>query len=509
MSETPVDRTAGPIGDILLTALRRYPDRVALVAGDDRVTYDEAERTIARLVALLTDEGLVPGDSVVQVGRNRPIQWLVTAACYVGGFRSASLPFDGVDPEVLRDRLAEARPRAVVADVGATEVLGTIRADGDGVAWWCDAPASGWRDLTADAAARDESKVHVVAPGDTVVRLAYTSGTTTGRPRGVRLSSSALAAVATITLAQIDWPTAPRVLCPEAIGGGFGNMVVPTLSRGGTFIMLDGLDLPALAETVREWSPSVLMMMPPALRALLAHPRTSTIDWSGIELVGYSGAVLDDAEIETAHAMFGPVLCGIFGQVEAPKTIALLAPADHVSPAVDLRRNLGRPSPGMIVQVQDRHGREVAPGVAGELCVRGATVMEGYLDDRHDAAAFRDGWLRTGDVCRFDASGLLHHVDRVMDVVQVGEELLCPSDLDEAITGGGHGPAATVVLEGGSVAVFLGTGADEDGVMGVLREAAVDLVGSITVPMIPVGFMGRVDRAALRQLWSARSVVQA
>jgi fatty-acyl-CoA synthase len=499
------DRSFAAIGPMLVAALRRYPDRTALAAEGESVSYREAEATIARLVALLVEEGARPGDSVVQVGRNRPFQWLVTAACYVGGFRSASLPFQGIAPDVLRRRLVEAEPRVVVADAAATALLGSLVDDLGQVQWWCDGPDSGWRDLAAESRRRSETTVRDIAPGDTVVRLAYTSGTTTGRPRGVLLSSSALCAVAALTLAQLEWPAAPRVLCPEPVGGGFGNMVVPTLTRGGTFIMLDRPDVPTLLSSVETWQPHVLMLMPPTLRSLMSHPAADTTDWSSVALVGYSGAVLDQDEIDAAHRLFGPVLWGIFGQVEAPKTIAVLTADDHVSSAVDRRRNLGLPYLGMTVQVQDLSGREVASGTAGELCVRGATVMNGYLHGTGDAAALRKGWLRTGDVCRIDDSGYIHHIDRLVDVVQSNGVLVCPSDLEETLAASGLSGVAVALRGPDAVVLFAVAGVDTTAATSVLAGVSVEVIGTEVLETLPTNFMGRLDRAALREHWAARS----
>nr|BFE59576.1 hypothetical protein GCM10020063_041020 [Dactylosporangium thailandense] len=480
----------GPIGDVIRTALRRYPDRRAFVCGSQELSYAEAESLIARVIGLLRDNGVHAGDTVVQVRCNDPLQWLVAAACFVAGFRSTSLPPDAA-------RLRAARPAAVLVGAALTAQLAEARDADPSVRWWCDGDVPGWRDLHAELDRRVEARVPMSAPAESVVRLAYTS-------RGVKpveLSSGALCAVSTLTLAQLDWPPAPRVLCPEQVSGGFGNMVVPTLVRGGTFIMLERFDVGALLDVVRRERPDVLLLMPPSLRALLSHPDVREADWSSLRLLCYSGAVLRPDEIDRAHDVFGPVLCGIFGQVEVPKTIAMATPSDHLSTDPRRRTSLGLPYPGMSVEIQDGQGRAVARGVAGELCVRGPTLMTGYATTAAVADPFRHGWLRTGDVCRMDEDGYLHYRNRLEDVLTVGAELVCPADLEDLVRSTVGHPAAVVKVGPDAVTVFV-AGAPGDAVLRQARDALagsrVRIAGVTGVDRLPVDAMGRVDRAALR-----------
>jgi O-succinylbenzoic acid--CoA ligase len=79
-------------------------------------------------------------------------------------------------------------------------------------------------------------------------------------------------------------------------------------------------------------------------------------------------------------------------------------------------------------------GRDVLPGDAGEIIVRGATVMSGYLrDDESTARTLRDGWLHTGDVGYLDAAGGLHVLDRRDDLVVSGGENVYPAEIEAVL----------------------------------------------------------------------------
>ncbi len=343
------------IGELVLDALRAHPDRVAFEHAGTALSYRDAETTVLGLVELLAK--LPPEDTVVQVRPNDPSQWLVNAACYVAGRRSAGIVPGTPD---LAERLARIGPATVLSEV--------------------DVPAPG-------------GPVEV-APADAVVRLGFTRGTM-GQVKGVELTSGALGAVATMLRDTLPWPDRPRVLCPEPVSGGFGNLVAPTLLLGGTFIIPERSDVDGLLDAVVAHRPTVLLLMPPTFRALLDHPRA--VDWSGLELLVYSGTSLTGDEIDRAHARFGSVLCQVFGQVEVPKTIAYSTPADHLGPH---RSSLGRPFPGTEIRVDE----------TGELWVRGPNIAHSYAFP--PGSPVRDGWLRTGDRCRVE-DGYLYHEGRV------------------------------------------------------------------------------------------------
>ncbi|MCQ8830024.1 AMP-binding protein [Streptomyces malaysiensis] len=501
----------GSIGDAIITALRRFGDREALVCGAERLTYAQVGDAVARLRQALEQAGLRPGDTVAQITANRPTQWLVTAACYIAGFRSVTLPLNGLPPGTLRERLIAAGPALVVVDASRTaEVAGwdALRKDvvrvSDGTD--DDGTAEGWTSIQTLLREQPAGPIGPAAPADAIVRLGYTSGAT-GTAKGVLLSSGALCGVALLNLAQADWPARPRVLCAEPVAGGFGNMVVPTLIRGGTFIMLETFSAGGFVDTAAAHRPNVLLAMPPALRAILAHPGAGGADWSGVGLVIYSGAVLTPDEIDRSHALFGQVLCGVFGQVEVPKTIAFLAPADHLLP--ERRTSLGLPWTGMTVQVQDRAGRPCPPGRAGEVCVKGPTVMAGYGGVRVPERPFRDGWLRTGDACRTDEHGYLHYLNRIQDTLDWDGELVCPADLEALLAAeAGVAPTAVTTLpEGGGVLVALPEpvrAGVADGIGDCLRTAGAPRVEVLPVAALPLDAMGRVDRRTLRAWWSDR-----
>lgn len=369
----------GPgLGELVVRALRRYPDRTAFVSGELRWSYARTAALVGRAVAALDRLGLRPGDTVLQVAGNRPEQWCVQAACALAGLRSA-----GVPPGPDADERA-----ALAAWCGADLVL--TDADLDGLLPDEDvAPA-------APLACRAD-------PGD-VVRLAFTRGTTGPRKR-VLLSGRALAAAALFQLVDGEWPSRVRLLCAEPVSGGFGTMVLPALLRGGTVVLAPDAGPATVAAALAAHRPTVAHLLTANLARLLA---STAPDLSSLHTLAYSGGPLPDPV--AALERVGPVLVQVTGQTEVPKALAVLGRGDHPPAPSDPCV----PFSGMRVAVLDPDGAPVADGGPGELCVRGPAVMSGYADDPdRTARTGRGGWHHTGDRARLDARGHLHLLGRL------------------------------------------------------------------------------------------------
>jgi fatty-acyl-CoA synthase len=264
------------------------------------------------------------------------------------------------------------------------------------------------------AAAFDGTALCNRAAPEDIVRLGLTRGTM-GPRKGVLLSARALAATAMIQLADVDWPAEPTVLCAEPIAGGFGNMVLPTLLRGGTLVLQQGFEPGRFVDAMQLHRPSVALMLPSALLQLLDAPEAAAADWSSLHLLVYSGGSLASERIEQAHRLFGHVLCQVHGQTECPKAFSLLRPHEHASTEDSVRLSLGMPCSGTQVAILHDDLSPCPPHVVGELCVRGPAIASGYWRQPElTAQALRGGWWHSGDRCFVDARGYLHFVERMV-----------------------------------------------------------------------------------------------
>jgi fatty-acyl-CoA synthase len=352
----------------------------------------------------------------------------------------------------------------------------------------------------------------VVGPSD-IMRMGY-SGGTTGKPKA--LPSCQRTGIITLQIMQTDWewPNPPQVLTCAPLTHAGGAMFIPTLLRGGTMLVLPGFEPVAVMQAIQEYRINCMLLVPTMIYALLDHPRFGEFDLSSLVTVFYGASAISPARLKEAIERIGPVFCQFYGQAEAPMAITMLRKCEH--DVNDLRRlaSCGRPTPWVRIQLQDVEGRPVPDGEPGEICVRGPLVMDGYRDPELTAAAFRGGWLHTGDVAVRDPDGFLRIVDRTKDMIVSGGFNIYPREIEDiigehpavsqvAVIGVAHekwGEAvkALVVLRPGCSA----TGAELSSLVAVRKGSfqapkSVDFVDAI--PQTP---LGKPDKKALRAIYA-------
>jgi O-succinylbenzoic acid--CoA ligase len=157
-----------------------------------------------------------------------------------------------------------------------------------------------------------------------------------------------------------------------------------------------------------------------------------------LRLVLLGGGPASTSLLQRAEALGYPI-APTYGLTEAASQVATRPPLDPFDPLVpDGRdRNGGLvPLPGVGLRILDENGNLASVGEEGEILVRGPIVMQGYFDEpTATAAAIVDGWLRTGDIGRIDASGHLRVLDRRADLILAGGENVYPAEIESVIAG--------------------------------------------------------------------------
>ena len=446
------------VGDLLVRAARRHPDRAALVLPGVRCTFadlDERARRVARgLLAL----GVRPGDRVGLLAAN--------GVEYVEGLFGVSLIGAVVVPLNARHRAAElgyivehadlravlttARPdqyvdfteilRAGLPSLGSATDPARLRI--------AEAPAlrsvvllSGedrpgclgrtrFRELAATEPADRVDALRSRVRVRDVAAMLYTSGTT-AHPKGCMLSHEAFTRGAVERARHrlgtgehdVTWAAGPlfhiAALAPflGSVGAG-GTFVTDTHFEPGRALDL----LTAERATVAfPWFPATMQPMldhPTFDPARLASLRTMFLIGPGVLLERVQSA-LPACELVAA--------CGM---TETAGIYAISDPSD----STELRaRAQGRECPGVEIRIIDvETGADVGPGVIGEILVRGYNVMEGYYKDPEKTAAAIDDdrWLHTGDLYSFTPEGQVAFHGRLKDMLKVGGENVAAVEIE-------------------------------------------------------------------------------
>jgi fatty-acyl-CoA synthase len=233
-----------------------------------------------------------------------------------------------------------------------------------------------------------------------------------------------------------------------------------------------------------------------------------------METILYGAAPMAVPRLIEAIETFGMIFQQLYGQTEAPTCIAYLAREQHDVARADRLGSCGTPHAGLDLALLDADGLPVASGEAGEICVRGPFVMQGYWKRPEETeSAFAGGWLHTGDIGRFDADGYLHIVDRKKDLIISGGFNIVPRDVEDAILGlPGVVGCAVVGLpdpkwgEAVTAAIVCEKPLDAAAVVAHVTAArgkvsapkAVHFI--VSIPLTPIG---KVDKKALRAMLMA------
>jgi acyl-CoA synthetase (AMP-forming)/AMP-acid ligase II len=415
---------------------RLNPERPALADGEhvhaDWRTF--ATRTSAAAAGLRDTFGLVPGDRVAIVMRNRSEYLEAQFAIWHAGL--VAVP---VNARLHRDEIAyileHSGTAVVVTDAehaGDIEQLVGIVASLKAVVI---APSEQWDALTGSP------PMTIVDRGaNDPAWLFYTSGTT-GRPKGATLTNRNLMMASLSYFADIDPVSAhDSVLHAAPLSHGSGLYGLPHIARGAVSVIphSGGVDGAEIASLLKRWTGMSFFAAPTMIKRLVGDPAIVNADLSNLKTIVYGGAPMYLADLEEALAVFGPRLVQIYGQGETPMTITGLSKADHADrdhPRWRERlQSVGSIRTDVEVRVVDEADHELPLGEIGEIVVRGDVVMTGYWNQpKATAETLRGGWLHTGDVGSFDADGYLTLRDRSKDLIISGGMNIYPREVEEAL----------------------------------------------------------------------------
>lgn len=510
--------TAGTHSELILRALRAFPDRIAFRQGDRVLTYAEAGDLLARVVTVLRDVGIRAGDAVGLLSPNRPEVWIgQSAPGFLGTSYTPLHPLGSLDDHLYS--CDEAELRVLLVDPAFAERAGELLEKSAAVRHVLTfGPASVGRDLLELAAAATPTALHACSfDPETTNWLLYTGGTT-GFPKAAELPERSVAQMAMSASVGWDLPARRDYLAVAPISHAAGMLVTPTLLSGGSVTLMRGWDPHEWAATVARENISLSFLVPTMIYSLLGSGALDSSDVSSLETIMYGGSPMAPARLREGLDRLGPVFCQLYGQTECNGIISTLWRHQHDKSRPELFGSAGQVMPGTRLSVRDDDNQPVEPGEQGEICVQGMNVMKGYhKQPQLTAEAIVDGWLRTGDVGYQDDEGFLFLVDRKKDMIVSGGINIFPSEIEKVLA---EDPTVAQVAvigvpdekwgEAVKAVVVPRPGAtiDPEHLAALVKEhkGSHHAPKSIdTVESIPVTLVGKPDKKALRsQYWQGR-----
>jgi long-chain acyl-CoA synthetase len=201
------------------------------------------------------------------------------------------------------------------------------------------------------------------------------------------------------------------------------------LREGGTAVLVQRFDPAASLELIARHRVTVLLGAPPMFGAWLAAARDARADLSSVRLAVSGAAPLPASVLEAFRDRFGITIWEGYGLTETAPVVTTNALGEEAR-----ADSIGLALPEVEVRLVDERGEEVEEGDPGEIVIRGPNVFAGYWRRPEETeAAFRDGWLLTGDVAYRDEDGYLHIVDRTKDLIIVSGFNVFPKEVEDAI----------------------------------------------------------------------------
>jgi fatty-acyl-CoA synthase len=401
----------------------RTPERLAIVFKDQRISFGELLRRIEKTAGYLAAQGIKPDDVVAVVMKNSAA--FLEIAFAVSHLGAVFLP--------INFRLAADEVGYITANAEAKLVF----ADAEFAASVEKLPSK----IIVDEACQSDSTalsgdhalapVHVRRPED-LFRLMYTSGTT-DRPKGVMHTYDNFYWKCIDHVIALGLNSADRLLVtgPLYHVGAFDLPGVAVLWVGGMLCVHRDFDVEGVLGSIASERLTGAWLAPVMLGSILAHPGRGRFDVSSLRWVIGGGERTPELRIRQFSEYFtrGRYI-DAYGLTESCSGDTLMEAGREIEKIGSVGRTLAH----VEVEICDAEGRRLRTGEAGEICLRGPKITQGYWrDDKKTAASFHRDWFRTGDVGYLDEDGFLYLTDRVKDMIISGGENIASSEVERVL----------------------------------------------------------------------------
>lgn len=420
-------------------SVREYSDRIAVRMGDSEWTYAELDHKARSLAAYLRANGFGKGDKLGVYLPNCSEYLLVLYATWMLGgvavpinyrFRPEELTFVISDAELTWLVLSEEDAQRL-HDMLRSRPEIRLLLQGTG-------QKSTQHTWLSDIYQSKETEVAIVPCRDYEdAMLMYTSGTT-GKPKGVRQTHRTNSASIEMVIDAWQLTSKDHLLgtFPMFHVGGLQCTTLPSLFSGGTITLIPRWSPKDWVSISREWKPTwsglISTMLVDVVNYLKTNPENRS-SFSGYRFCFYGGSPTPSAFCDFFEAAIGGSLFEIYGQTELSGLLVTYRLGERRIPG-----SMGRPMAQVVeTRIVSADGqRLIAPGEdeAGVMYFKGDVVTPGYWKrDELNEERFADGWLKTGDIVRWDEDGYLFYTDRFDDLIVTGGENVYPKEVENIL----------------------------------------------------------------------------
>ncbi|WP_369046296.1 o-succinylbenzoate--CoA ligase [Sinomonas sp. P10A9] len=425
---------------------RRRPKsgpKVALVAGEREISYDELSERADRLANALRRRGVARGDRVAYLGENDPA--FVETFFAAGLLGAIFIPLNTrlAAPE-LQYQLQDSGARLLV-NGSALEALAAAAAEDTGVrnrlvVGQAEPAPTAQAGLAVERGIELYEQALAAAPAEVIdetvthddgALILYTSGTT-GRPKGALLTHGNITwnCINVITDMDVNRNDVALMISPLFHVASLDMGLLPMLLKGATVVLESRFEPGQVLRTIQERGVTSLNGVPTTFQMLCEHPDWDATDLSSLDKLTCGGSAVPVRVLE-AYEGRGLGFSNGYGMTEtAPGATTL-----PVWRSKEKAGSSGLPQFFTDIRIADPLGQVLAPGEVGEIQIAGPNVIKEYWN-RTDATreSYADGiWFKSGDMGYRDEEGFLFVSDRLKDMIISGGENIYPAEVEAVI----------------------------------------------------------------------------
>lgn len=407
------------------------PERAAIYFEGETFSYRDFDRRIHATAAALHNLGIKKTDRVALLDYNRPQYLAVIFACARLGATVVPLNWRLTTREHLV-QINDCLPDIFIAGPDFIDHAETLRGNCT-IEHWLSLDTS--RDNWVCFDKLVERELDSVPPEegdmDSALLLVYTSGTT-GKPKGAVLTQSAVYWNALNSESVHELTPDDRILTdlPLFHVGGLNIQTLPAFRTGACVILHPRFNPAKALRDISTLRPTINLMVPATMQALINHPDWDTTDLSSLRL-SMAGSSVIPTHLLQAFLDRGIPTGQVYGSTETCP-VAICLGREYAQEKVG---SCGKPVLHCEAKILKSDGSEAGAGERGEILIRGKNLFSGYWNDEESTlAAMAGDWFKTGDIGHTDDEGFYYIDDRTRDVIISGGENIYPAEIENVIT---------------------------------------------------------------------------
>lgn len=423
------------VGEWVTKRTLSYPERLFLKEEDGREfnnrTFNER---VNRMAHALADLGIVKGERVAALMLNSSEFLEIFFACGKTGAIMVPVNFRLAVPELIYI-LKDSAPHALVYSSDFAEKVQAIKAAGLPIEHYFrhggdklaeDPPIA---NFAARFSADEPVPVREVTDDDPLF-IMYTSGTT-GDPKGAVLTHGNIlfGAIHSLVGYGVNHTYKSLVVAPLFHIGGLVASATPVIYAGGSLVLQSFYNASEVIKLIQREKINYMFAVPVMFQVMTKSEEWDKADFSHVHYFISGGAPIPTPVIRMYQEEKGVYFVQGYGMTEAGRLTSLLL-EDSIRKAGSVGKELFH----LQLRIVDKNDRDVAPGEAGEIIVKGPNVFTQYWNKpKETAEAIRDGWFHTNDMGRRDEEGFVYVIGRKQELIISSGENIYPAEVERVI----------------------------------------------------------------------------